>query len=303
MKKTSLLPPLTAVQIVWARTGLFSKEKSAKIPALLSDSVRIKAESELERVLEFLKQGAEDDEREYAARVTASMDASLRSIHTVYNGRNLNFDENKRLRDTYLETMSDSVSYGFKVKDFLTGLPTISLGALGGYTLTEILSLEPFWCWVTTIAFATLGYFFGWALIAWRGKRMESLYIRQEYERTIYFCRYIEQVADILEFLYDDAHRIHTEVFGYSYFEQEGDGESAKKEEEREVIRRMLRGMLPQSCGLIHEHMQRGKILPELWPICETGRTKVIEEYCELWAKRKRKRTVSGLSEAWSHLY
>ncbi|KYK30239.1 MAG: hypothetical protein AYK19_04675 [Theionarchaea archaeon DG-70-1] len=305
MTRTSLLPPLTAVQIVWARTGLFSKEKHSPFPGLLSEGAKKNAETKSEKALKILINSAGDNpkEKEYVVRVMAAMDASLRSIHTAYNGRNLNFDENKKLREAYLENINESMSYGFKLKDILRGLPTISLGGLGGYILTETLFFEPIVEWFIIVVSLLIGYFSGWAIIVFKGRKMQKLYIRQEYERTIYFCRYVEQVADILEFLYEEVHRIHEEVFDSPYFEEEEYKASAKKEAESEIIKKMLKGMLPKSCEYVHGHLQNGKITSELWPICETGRTKIIEKHCEQCNDQKRKRNVPELSKDWSHLY
>jgi len=89
MSQTTLLPPITAIRMIWARTGAFSNDEHSKLSAVLTEAA-----------LKDIKDRAEKDdkEREYVISAIATMDASLRSLDTIYKGRELNFQENERLR-------------------------------------------------------------------------------------------------------------------------------------------------------------------------------------------------------------
>ena len=116
---TSLLSPVSAVRMIWARTGLFSNDEYSGQTAAL-----------VEAELKAIKDRAESDEKErkYNASVMASMEASLRNLDIIYKGRQLNFQENEQLRTAYLDSIR---KYGFwnKAKDLLKSLPAMSIAA------------------------------------------------------------------------------------------------------------------------------------------------------------------------------
>lgn len=353
MSKTSLLPPMTAVQMTWALTGLFSKEKPTQnsIPSVdkTQDGKKNSAEEDekgdanadrnhpegissrfpiflVNKALEDMRNRAKNDrENKYVDRVIAAMNASLRSIHTIYKGRNLNFDENEELRVAYLKSMKESIGYWYKLKNILKSLPTTSLGAAGGVTLTKILfdgsdakfgsnigsktNFDPiFSAIVDNIAFqkflliagfAALGFLVGWVLIWWGGRKTWKLYVKRDYERNLYFRRYLEQVTIILESLYEDVCQIYEETFGKS---------CPKEDEGEDIIKDMLKGMQPKLCTCVDKHMQENKITVELWPMCETGNIDIIEKHCKVWKKERRKSRFFSFYEKvknifWNFLY
>jgi hypothetical protein len=328
-----LLPPLTAVQMVWALTGLFSKErpvqnsypfskeenpsnspqqdekKNGKNPdntenAANTEEKKEKKEDEKEKTskkghlqfptpfvgkaLEDIRKRAGDDYKKnlYVDRVLAAMDASLRSLNTIYKGRNLNFDENTALRAAYLKSMEENIKYGFELKDLLKTLPTTTLiSTSGGITLAEILakgnsngSVIANLYWPIIIIFAGLGFFVG-LVISWhKGKETQKLHIRQDLERKLYFCSYLQRVYDVLESLYNSVCSIYYDTFGKEY---------PRKKKEKETITKMLAVMMPKICEYAPRHLIENKINPELWPICETGNMEIIRN-CKVWKKENR---------------
>jgi hypothetical protein len=310
MSKKSLLSPMTAVQMAWALTGLFSKEKPTqdfissvekkqkeknsekkdKKNANPESSTPEKAPSQfptflIDKALEDVRCRAKGDlENKYVDRVIAAMNSSLRSIHVVYKGRNLNFDENEELRVTYLKSMREGIDYWHKLKNSIKFIPATSIGAAGGVTLSEIISNESevteLYQWLFIAAFTALGFFVGWINVWWRGRKMWERYVKQDYERNLYFKNYLERVTKILTSLYNDVCQIYKETFGKSHPEVP----------ERECfIEDMLKGMQPKLCDYVHKHVRENKITAELWPMCETGEMKIIKRHCKLWKREQRK--------------
>jgi len=105
MSQTFLLPPVSAVRMVCARTGIFSKDEHSKISAVLTESalksIRDRAE-------------ADDKERKYVNSAIATMDATLRNLDVIYKGRELNFEENEKLRKVYLDSVKENLEFGKK---------------------------------------------------------------------------------------------------------------------------------------------------------------------------------------------
>jgi hypothetical protein len=340
MSKTSLLPPMTAVQMTWALTGLFSKEKptqNSEGPADKSQKDKKNSVKKDERrsadaggnhpkevpspfptflvdkALEDMRIRAKNDkENKYVDRVIAAMNASLRSIHTIYKGRNLNFDENEELRAAYLKSMKESIDYGFRVKDILKSLPTALIGATGGLTLTSIidesktnvsnkpingtdvlsfvnkaLSNVAFQKFLLVTTFTLLGFLVGWVLIWWRGRKTWKLYVRRDYERNLYFSLYLKQVTTILESLYESVCQIYLETFKRTCPEEK---------KGKEMIGDMMKGMQPNLCTYVNGHMRKNKITVDQWPMCETGKIGIITRHCPVWKKEKRKLRLSLLS-------
>ena len=323
-----LLPPLTAVQMVWALTGLFSKERpiqnsypfskeenpsnspqqNEKNPdntenAANTEGKKEKKEDKNEKTskkghlqfptpfvgkaLEDIRKHAGDDSKKhlYVDRVLAAMDASLRSLNTIYKGRNLNFDENTALREAYLKSMRESIKYGYELKDLVKTLPaTTSIGAVLGAALPRIsekLSLHDDSSWPVVVIFALGGFLIGWILVQLEGQKTQRLHVRQDLERKLYFCSYLQRVYDVLESLYDSVCLIYHDIYNEEYLEEE------EKKKEKEIITKMLAVMMPKICEYAPRHLIENKINPELWPICETGNMEIIKN-CKIWKKENR---------------
>ena len=315
--KTSLLPPTAAVQMVWARTGKFSKDESLRLPSSL-------AEAGMENV-RTLTSEKDWKEKEYVARTMAAMDACSRSIHTIYKGRELNFEENKMLRGSYLESVKESIDFGNKLKDFLKSLPTMTFGAVSGAAIFEkyvrpsletlaeelaeelpedsvILFLEEFTedsallLWILVVLGIVIGYIINdLVIVKWTRKRKQMLYVIHDYERNIYYESYLEHVAVLLKSLYRDVDQIHEEVFREPHLKEEGE---EKEKKINEIVSNLIDEARPKRCKHVYRHMKEKKITPGLWILCETGYKEGLER-CPHWRYegKSEKNEITGIQK------
>jgi hypothetical protein len=105
---TRILPPFTAVRLAWAIAGKFASRGESKLCAQVA-----------ERTLKDLSEHAAKDPREraYVLQVEATVHASARSLEVIYMGRELNFTENEKLREAYIENVRDSIKFGSDMRD------------------------------------------------------------------------------------------------------------------------------------------------------------------------------------------
>lgn len=266
MPQTSLLPPVTAVRMVWARTGSFSDDLHSGQSAAL-----------VEAALKEIKDRAEKDENErrYVISAISTMDASLRNLDIIYKGRQLNFNENEKLRTAYLASVNENLDFGNKTKDFLKSLPAMSIGGAGSVTVAQYFKLSSIQLWGVGIALAGLGYVINLVIVRAMRRGKQMLYVRQDYERDLYYNQYLTRVATTLTALYLDLDRIHKNAFGQSY---------PMDADVKVVVGEMLEGVRATFCNYIHKHMNEKKITPELWSLCETGKD---TENCPFWEGKK----------------
>lgn len=315
--KTSLLPPTAAVQMVWARTGKFSKDESLRLPSSLAE-----AGMENVRALTSERNGKE---KEYIARTMAAMDACSRSIHTIYKGRELNFEENKMLRGSYLESVKESIDFGNKLKDLWKSLPTMTFGAVSGAAIFEkyvkpslervaeelaeelpdesaTLFLEKFTedsallLWILVVLGIVIGYIINdLVIVKWTRKRKQMLYVIHDYERNIYYESYLNHVAALLKSLYRDVDQIHGEVFREPYLKEE---EEEKEKKINEIVSNLIDEARPKRCKHIYKHMKEKKITPGLWILCETGYKEDLER-CPHWRYegKSEKNEITGIQK------
>ncbi|HEU5315807.1 MAG TPA: hypothetical protein VFX49_06820, partial [Chloroflexota bacterium] len=128
------------------------------------------------------------------------------------------------------------------------------------------------------IGLAATGYFVNLYFVSLARGRSRKLYLTQDYERSMYFEQYVTRVRAILAALYLDVDRIHQAVFGAPY--------GGAIDEAMIVAGETLTGVGQTYCPLVHEHMHKGVVTPELWPICETGVAHAYKK-CPLWKESK----------------
>ena len=255
MSATELLPPATAVRIAWARTGRFAPDEHSQYSATIAEDV-----------LKELKAQSQGDPREnrYVLGAAAAIDACLRNLDTIYKGRQLNFQENDKVRKTHLDTIQDNLEFGSKARDLLKSMPGMVIGGAGSITLAQV--FLPNWPAPRLASLgllcAALGYLVMWAISWWMAKEKRKLYVREDYERDLYYQQYVDRVTCTLIALYLDIDRLHRNAFAELY----PAGRAAEA-----VVREMLAGVRPTFCPRIHEHMRDGAIEPKQWPVCETG--------------------------------
>lgn len=268
MTMTTLLPPVSAVRMVWALTGAFSKDEHSKQSAVL-----------MEAVLKDIKERAQADanEQKYVISAIATMEASRRSLDTVFKGRELNFQENEKLRSAYLDSVKESLAFGEKAKDFLKSIPSMTIGAAGGVTVSQALNISGVSLWAIGLLLAAVGYLVNLWFVSRARDKTQLLYVNQDYERGLYYDQYVVRVSVILTSLYLDLDRIHKNVFGQPY--------PVDSTEVRAIVEEMLRGVRPTFCEYVHKHMMEKKITPVLWPVCETGSPEAVVR-CRYWEKK-----------------
>lgn len=262
-KCTSILPPLSAVRMVWAMTGAFSNDK------LSTDAAKLVTER-LKDITERVAQDPSAQEQEYVRGAITCMEATVRSLDTVYKGRELNFKDSDELRTLYLESVKGSLDFGEGAKDFLKSLPGLSIGGAGGLTLASMLQAQPVTLWGVGITLAGVGYVVNALIVQYARKQRQLLYVRHDYDRDVYYDRYISQVSSILTSLYLDIDRLHKNTFGQAY--PVGDPALAQ-----DIVENFLKGVRPAFCPNVHKHMQGKKITPEIWSRCEAGGAEAME--------------------------
>lgn len=270
---TKLLPPFTAVRLAWAITGKFSKDETTKSTALI-------AEDALKRIQ---TQAAQDvAEQQYVSEAVATIEATLRSLDVIYKGRELNFEENQKLRDAYMETMKENIDFGTKAQDFMKSLPTMAITGAGtaipfGNYLADLLNVPDgqmgAFIWALGLAMAGAGHLIHTGVVRAMRKRTQTLYVKQDYERNLYYDQYVGRVAVTLTSLYFDLDRVHQTVFGVPYPVATGDG--------TKIVEDTLRGVRPTMCKYVHAHMADGTITPSLWAVCESGGVPATQ--CRYW--------------------
>ena len=279
MPKTALLPTITAVRMVWAMTGKFSDDEPSKTMATYVEDVL--------KSIEDQAAGISPEEKSYVTSVAATMKASLRSLDTAYKGRDLNFEENEKLRTAYLESVKESLSFGSKAQDFLKSLPTMTIGAAGGVTVAQAFQVSNVALWGVGLVLAALGYLVNLFFVRRARRQTQMLYVSQDYERGLYYEQYLSRVTVILLGLFLDLERIHMSVFQENY---EADTSPTKV---RSFIDDILSGVHPTFCPYVHKHMAEKKVTPELWTSCESGVSEAVQR-CPLWEGPHKLSTAAG---------
>jgi len=262
--------------MVWAMTGAFSGDERSKQSTVLVEAALkdIKERVSGHRVSD----GKVRKEEKYVVSTIATMEASRRSLDIVYKGRQLNFEENEKLRSAYLDSVKESLDFGKKAKDFIKSLPTMTIGAAGGVTVAQAFSISGIQLWAIGLGLAAFGYIVNLLFVRRARKQTQMLYVAQDYERDLYYDQYVTRVSIILTSLYLDLDRIHKNVFGQTY-PVDSAGVS-------QIIEELLRGVRPTLCSYVHKHMKAKKITPELWSMCESGVEDAVRN-CPYWEAQK----------------
>jgi len=269
MPKTALLSPLVAIKLAWGLTGRFPEEEFSKNNAVLVEDM-------LKDIRERAKSHNDPKEKEYVEQSLALIIASFRNLETIYKGRNLNFDENERLRLKYMESIEENIDFGNKIKNILKSIPTMTITtAAGTITLVQWLSLSPIQGWGVGVACAALGYMINLGIVKTMRRQMQQNYVDQDYDRNLYYSRYVTQVTMTLKLLYLDIDRLHKSIFKTEYVPEASVDD---------LIQDSLKSIRPAFCDYIHKHKRMRIITPELWCLCETGHEEAVK-HCKYWRK------------------
>jgi hypothetical protein len=262
MSATNILAPFTAVRLSWAIAGKLASEPESKI---FAES----AEQDLKNMSTEAARDAK--EQSYVTQSKAAIRAAVRSLEIIYKARKLNFDENEKLREAYIENVKDGIKFGSNIKDYLKALPAMAIagpgvtGTLGPIFAAQIgiENNKTLFLWGFGAAMAGLGYLIHMLCVRMYRKRTQKLYIEQDYDRNLYYDHYITRVRAVLESLYKDIDRIHKQTFKAPYLIDDGNAVS--------VVSDLLKGVQPTMCNYVQKHMYEGVITPKLWTLCEVG--------------------------------
>ncbi|MCK4333162.1 hypothetical protein KAX06_00060 [candidate division WOR-3 bacterium] len=279
--KTSVLSPLDAVEMVWALTGKSSSEESTQTTA-------IEVETRLNYKLKSYDDAPDDHpEKRYLAGAKAAIESTRRSLDIIYKGRELNFEENAKLREETLNAIKETLSFGTKARDFLKSLPTMAITtAVGDFALIGVLDNLlshrcPQYRTLIIVLFslfaAGVGYliYLGARRVARRMK--EGFYITQDYERNRYYEQYLRRSVVALHSLYRRLEIVHKQVFGQEYLPDA---------DVTFLIEGVIAGVGPTFCPYIQKHHWEKKITPGLWSMCETGNEEAKKQ-CPFWEGKR----------------
>ncbi|MCK4698264.1 MAG: hypothetical protein KAT53_08175 [Dehalococcoidia bacterium] len=261
---TKLLPPFAAVRLTWALTAQFSKGAESQNISVLADKV----------LKDIHGQAKGGPEQGYVDSAIAIIMAGMRTLDTIYKHRELNFDENEKLRSVALDNARENLEFGKKASDFIKSLPAMTVTTGTGVITASALGMEPLQLWMLGILLAGLSYWVNLRVVRWWHAKKQELYLNQDYERNLYFEQYVTRVSTTLTSIYIDIDRVHERVFRQPY-------PLEPPEDVSHIVEGTLKGIRHTMCDYVHKHMREGKIVPRLWPLCETG-GKAAEE-CELW--------------------
>jgi len=264
--QTKLLPPFTAVRLTWALTGQFPKDPESQNIYALADKV----------LKDIQGQAKGGPEQEYVDGTVAIIMAGMRTLDTIYKGRELNFGENEKLRSVALDNARENLEFGKKAQDFIKSLPAMTVTTGTGVITASALGMDPLQLWMLGVGLAGLSYMVNLWIVRATYVRKQKLYLKQDYERNLYFEQYVTRVSTTLTSMYLDIDRVHERVFGQPY-------PLEPPEDVSRIVEETLKGIRHTMCDYVHKHMREGKIAPRLWPLCETG-GKAAEE-CELWER------------------
>ena len=133
----------------------------------------------------------------------------MRTLDTIYKGRELNFEENSKLRSAALDNAKENLEFGKKAQDFLKSLPSMMVTTGTGVITASSLGMEPAQLWMLGIGLAGLSYLVNLWIVRAMYVRKQKLYSKQDYERNLYFEQYVTRVCTTLTAMYSDIDRIH----------------------------------------------------------------------------------------------
>lgn len=258
----TILPPEMAVRMVWSLTDKFHNKDIPEVSSQMTETL-----------LTDIKTRAVGKDKEYVDRVIATMYAALRNLGMIYRGRELNFTENERLRLTYLEAVQKNIEFGKNAWDYLKTIPAMTVGGAGSVTVAEIIfkTFDIKFLVIVGLFFAAVGFMVHLIYIRLTRNLKLKLYVRQDYERTLYYEQYLNRVLDVLNSLNKELNQIHQDVYGN---QQPPTSDNIKKYN----IKDFLSGVHSTFCENTHKYMSQKTIKPDNWARCEAGFEKATDE-------------------------
>ncbi|MBN1182134.1 MAG: hypothetical protein JXB49_07595 [Bacteroidales bacterium] len=262
---TKLLPPLSAVQMTWVTAIKFSAPESID---LYEEYVK----PSMTNIIESSK--SDEKENEYILKAIPMMAVTLKNINTLRKGRELNYADNKILRNVYLESINQKFDLVSKIKDFVKNLPAITIAGTGGLvfaegTLTNVDTSDKLFF---ALLFAAIGYGINQLINRYLLQRKQLNYIKEDYQTTCYYENYLDRVEVTLHNLFDELEALHQKLFGEKYHSDING---------KRLITKMIADIRSKRCRFIKSHMEKGLITSDIWHLCEieSGREKECPYY------------------------
>ncbi|MDD5617262.1 MAG: hypothetical protein PHH85_13785 [Candidatus Methanoperedens sp.] len=264
--KTKVCPPDMAVRIAWALTLELSSSKAPQEAGnratLLMENIRKNAEGSSQKEAEIL----------YINWVFSSIEATYRNLATITNGRNLNYDQIKAIRDKEIENIQYYSQFTLNLQSAVPRILGMTLGGVGGVVILSKLILTYFpqnnfeyAPQLSIAAGAVIGYIAnGFIVIPWIRKRMLIKVIKLDNDTNLYYKHYLERSKKSLITLYSTVEQIHMNIFKCFYDTNKTD------EDIKAIVEKMLSGINPTMCKNVGECMRYNDITPDCWSVCET---------------------------------
>jgi hypothetical protein len=255
MNNTNLLPPISAVYLVWGTTRKFAESSN-------SDSFEAVIKPYFEDLIR--EAGTNDLEKSYLSQAYPLLMASMRNVIIIYKGRQLNYSENKSIRETYLESVKNELNITNQVKEVLKSLPAITIGGVSGIVIAEssLKTDENVKQLLFALIFAALGYLARFFYARYTTKLKQLNFIRQDYEITNYYVHYLFRMEEVMLNLYHRLESLHEKIFDQKY-----DG----SEKSAEAVKEMFLEIHPRYCPLLSKHIYTKKVNQNRWQMCEVG--------------------------------
>ena len=194
-------------------------------------------------------------EKSYLIRAKFLLLATLRNAGIIYKGRLLSYNENKQLRQAYLDSLKQEYDLKGMIKEAIKHIPGVGGGGAAGILLAKALFSDPSVAEyiLLVVLFAFLGFVFQFIFSRFTLYYKHQNYIRQDNEMTWYYIQYLERMVLILFTLVDELEAIHQKCFGSKYYD----------EDEIKTIKKSIRKLVeennkPNRCKYIDAHIRDG---------------------------------------------
>ena len=282
------LPPVlpeTAVGFAWALTlSLSSNEEARAKGGDVTDRMKlIRAGADRAAMADPAKRR----DFQYVDGTYTAIESALRSLTTIVQGRDKNFDEVDKLMQTQIEKIEaiDKVS-----ADAQSAVPRI-FATGGGFSARFVIlsflgiSFSPAVMAALGAIAASVSYAIYQILVVPRlRERTQKVMIDADYRRNIYFRQYVSKCQAALGSLCGDVLGIYRAIYDESY-----DARFDDPAKIRELVGTVMSGeaVLPKWCKYIHRHYHSDEITPDLWSTCESAEG---VEFCPLYQREERER-------------
>lgn len=239
------------------------------------DKNKIKKYEDALAVAEKNNQDTYDDLR-YFDNISAALDASERTIHTIVKGRDQNFEQTDSLMKTQIANIESSARLTADLHSAIPRLFVSGSGAVAPILINYILQMTINYTIPIEVlaAAATIaaGAFFGlyqWQVVPRNIKKTQAEIIYNDYRRGIYYRHYIDRVVSALGSLFNQALSTYEIVYGEPY-----NTKYSNEENKQQVIWTALggkKGIYGGLCKKMDSHYHKNVITPENWASCETG--------------------------------